>query len=147
MFQAIRFSKDEFSEQTLIQNNLKIINDEVRIFYAHSKSLLPVFWRGENKLVIWGNKSFSKLPRTGFCNIESLQAGKWQWLKPVPITIPASSAMVNGTWFQVREGIQGIMLQSETEKYHAYILTTPATHYFKTMTGADRMPLLINQLI
>lgn len=147
MFQAIRFQKSEFPEEIINKQNLKVINNEIRIHFANYKAILPIFWRGNNRLVHWGNKAISKLPRTGFCNIESLKAGKWNWLNPVPVPILASSAMVNGTWFQIKEGIQGILLESPTRSQHVYILTTPSTHYFKTMTGADRMPVLINQLI
>lgn len=147
MCQAIRFSKNEFPEETLQKHHLQIIADELRIYYASSNAWLPILLHGENRLVKWGNTKNFKLPKTGFCKKESLEAGKWQWLNPVPIAILASSALVNGIWFQVRQGIQGVLLTSESGTQHGYIVTQPATHYFKTMTGAERMPVLINQIL
>ena len=147
MCQAIRFIKDEFSPEILQQHSFEIQGDEVRIHFAHQKAYLPILYNGQNQLVLWGNKTNLNIPRTGFCKIESFQNGKWLWLHPVPVHIIASSALMNGVWFQVKEGIQGLLLKNSPGPAHCYILTQPATHYFKTMTGAERMPVLINQIL
>lgn len=147
MCQAIRYNQHEFPEEMLKQHQLRCIDNEVRVYYAHKKALLPVLLNGENQLIKWGNKENFKIPKTGFCKKESLEAGKWRWLHPIPVTIPASAGLMNGIWFQIREGIQGIIIKNEQGGEHCYIVTQPATHYFKTMTGAERMPVLINQIV
>ena len=147
MCQAIRFMKDEFSAVVLQNHHLEVNGDEVRIYFTKPGALLPVLLNGQNQLIPWGNQANLKIPRTGFCKTESFTAGKWTWLHPKPVTIIASSALVNGVWFQVKQGIQGLLLNSELDTQHCYMLTQPATHYFKTMTGADRMPILLNQVL
>ncbi len=147
MCQAIRFMKDEFSNEVLQKHHLEVSGDEVRIYFAKQGALLPVLMNGQNQLVGWGNKENLKIPKTGFCKIESFETGKWAWLHPIPVNIIASSALVNGVWFQVKQGIQGLIIKSELGTRHCYMLTQPSTHYFKTMTGAERMPLLVNQVL
>lgn len=164
--QAIRFNKNEFPEEVLNKYKLQIIGDEIRIYFAAKNPLLPVIYNGQNQFVNWGYKpgqmSLTKnpqisdsqtgrskitLPKTGFCKIESFEAGKWQWLHPELVTIIASSGLSEGVWFQVRQGIQGVLLESKIGTRHCYVLTRPSTHYFRTMTGAGRMPVLINQIL
>ena len=147
MCQAIRFMKDEFSDEVLQKYHLEVSGNEVRVYCTKKDSLLPVFLNGQNQLVKWGSKENLKIPRTGFCKIESFDAGKWLWLHPLPVTIIASSALVNGVWFQVKQGIRGLFLTSERGTEHCYMLTQPSTHYFRTMTGAERMPVLLNQIL
>lgn len=147
MCQAIRFMKNEYPAEVLEKHQFEISVDEVRIHFAKKDAFLPVLLNGQNQLIKWGNKENLKIPRTGFCKIESYQAGKWQWLNPNPVTIIASSALVNGAWFQVKQGIQGLLLNSELGTQHCYMLTQPSTHYFRTMTGAERMPVLVNQVL
>lgn len=147
MTQAIRFIKDEFSAEQLAMHNLAITGDEVRVYFAKPHAVLPIFLNGRNILLPWGNRENPSLPRTGFCKLESLQAGKWQWLKPEPVNILASSALTNGVWFQVKQGIQGLIIKNPAGHELCYMLTQTSTHYFRTMTGAERMPVLTNQVL
>lgn len=147
MCQAIRFMKNEFSDDILQKYHLEVREDEVRSYFAKKNAYLPVLLNGQNQLIRWGSKENIKIPRTGFCKIESFKAGKWQWLHPTPATIIASSALVNGIWFQVKQGIQGLIVESQYGTRHCYILTQPSTHYFRTMTGSERMPVLIHQVL
>lgn len=147
MCTAVRFSRFEFADEALENSGLKLSGDEVRVAFNDKITFLPVVYSGSNQLFVWGNKDKSKkLPRTGFCRFESLESGKWQWLNPVNVKILAATALVNGVWFQVREGIDGVIVEYSGLKA-CYILTKPSTHYFKIMTGSDRMPVLINQII
>ena len=46
---------------------------------------LPVIADGRMRLLQWGNRGGkTKLPKTGWCRLESLKAGKWRWLSPRP---------------------------------------------------------------
>ena len=47
-----------------------------------------------------------------------------------------------GVWYQVKEGIKCVVVQN-----HVYMLTEPATHYYRIMTRSNRMPILIGQTI
>lgn len=145
--QALRFDKNEFPEEVLKRHRLQSIGDEVRIYFAKPDAVLPVLLNGEPRFILWGNRRKLDIPRTGFCKRESFEARKWLWFKPKPVTIIASAALVNGVWFQVRQGIQGLLLVSKDGDTHGYIMTQPSTHYFRTMTGSERMPILINQIV
>lgn len=148
MCTSIRFGKFEIPEENILAHGLKFFGDEVRVNFRDANAFLPVVSNGNNLLIEWGSKDQnSHLPRTGFCKNESLTAGKWQWLNPCPVTILAGFGLINGVWFQVRQGIRGVNLKDEKGNFHVYILTMPSTHYFKTMTGSLRMPVLIDQIL
>ena len=61
---------------------------------------LPVVHDGQLVIYEWGNRGNkeSKLPRTGWCRNESLEAGKWRWLSPEPVEIPADFGLEKGVW-------------------------------------------------
>lgn len=143
----IRFSCFEFTDEQLKELQGFRTGDEIRMNVNHPQALLPIEHNGENRLVPWGNKTNPKLPRTGYCKEESLQSGKWRWLQPEPVKILAAFGQTNGVWYQVRQGIQGILIYDEDEQPHCFMLTQPSTHYFKIMTGKERMPILMGQVL
>ena len=145
--QAIRFPCFEFTDDALAPLAPLRSGNEMRFFFKRPGALLPIHHQGENRLVAWGNKKLAALPRTGFCKIESIEAGKWKWLIPLPVRIIASAGWAKGTWFQVRQGIRGMLVHDQDGHPHCYVVTQPATHYFKIMTGADRMPMLLDQIL
>lgn len=109
---------------------------------------LPVNHDGQLVIREWGNRSGKgKLPKTGCCRQESLVAGKWKWLSPQPVEIPANFGLEKGIWFQVTEGMQGILVRDESQREHVYMLTEAASHYYEVMTRHNRMPVLIGQTI
>lgn len=145
---AIRFNRKEFSDRELEPLSHLISGDEVRMYWANKHAQLPIHIYGDNRLVEWGSKDpGSRLPKTGFCKVESLEAGKWRHLNPQPIEVLSSFALSNGVWFQVRKAMRGILIYDEKEHPHAYIVTQASTHYFNIMTGADRMPILLDQIL
>ncbi len=143
---AIRFDIKECSEEQLHRIAHLCKGDEVRIYQKSRLPLLPIEQNGETQLLPWGSQK-GELPKTGLCRIEALQQGKWRQLNPVEVPIPASSALCNGVWFHVQRAIQGILVYDEEEQPHVYMLTQPSTHYFRTMTGAERMPVLLGQTL
>jgi len=144
---AVRFSRFEFSDEELNASGLDISGDEVRISFYSKGAVLPVHFHGKNVLMPWGNRTLKEIPRTGGCKIESLKAGKWQWLRPREAYILASCALVGGVWFQVRQGIEAVVVRDKAGVDHCYPLIRPSTHYFKIMTGSELMPALINQIL
>lgn len=144
----IRFSCMDFPDSVLEPLAAQRSNGEILMHVNKAGAQLPVELHGDYKLVHWGSKSpESRLPRTGFCKKESLDTGKWQWLRPEPVRVVAVAGWSNGVWYQVRLGMQGVLIYDENEEPHCYIVTQPATHYFKIMTGAERMPLLVRQVL
>ncbi|QDT67909.1 hypothetical protein MalM25_08180 [Planctomycetes bacterium MalM25] len=110
---------------------------------------LPVEWDGQTQILEWGNRGNkeSRLPRSGWCRQESLDAGKWRWLKPEPVVIPADFGLEKGVWFAIDEGIRGIVVRDEQQRPHVYMLTTEASVYYRNMTRHERMPVLVGQVI
>jgi hypothetical protein len=113
--------------------------------------LLPVRFDTEMTILEWGNarRTSSKLPKTSWCRKESLDAGKWKWLDPQPVVIPANfgKEQRTGAWFLITEGMEGVSIRDENGKQHVYMLTTEATHYYKTMTRHDREPVFLGEQI
>ena len=121
---------------------------EFRFLYRDPRPLLPA-WHGEHLCILtWGNRSRrSQLPRTGWVRLEDLEAGHWSQMRPEVVDIPASFGLDKGVWFQVREGIRGILVLDEQNQPHIYMLTEPASHYYNVMTRHDRMPVFIGSRI
>lgn len=110
---------------------------------------LPVEWDGQVVILEWGNRGnkASRLPRTGWCREESLKAGKWRWLEPEPVVIPANFGLEKGVWFLINEGVRGVVVHDEQRRPHVYMLTTHASTHYQNMTRHDRMPVLVDQVI
>ncbi|MCA9241579.1 MAG: hypothetical protein KDA37_15320 [Planctomycetales bacterium] len=123
--------------------------EELHFMFPDPVVQLPVEWDGQTTILEWGNRGNkeSRLPRTGWCREESLKAGKWRWLRPEPVVIPADFGLEKGVWFLINEGIQGVVVRDEQQRPHVYMLTTQASTYYQNMTRHDRMPVLVDQVI
>jgi len=66
-----------------------------------------------------------------------------KWLSPEKVIIPADFGLKKSVWFQVNEGMEGVV-RDEQERPHVYMLTQPAS---QTMTRHERMPLLVGKEI
>ena len=124
-------------------------DDEIQFHFNAPKALLPVQHGNRLDICEWGNRDnkMSRLPRTGWANIESVESGKWKYMKPEEVIIPASIGFDKGIWFQITEGIKGIMVKDEAGKPHLYMLTQAASHYYKVMTRNDREPIFVGEQI
>ena len=119
---------------------------EVWFLLQDQPPFLPVFWEGQMQLMPWG-RTGPKRSRLWQCPREELEAGMWSSREPEPVQIPADFARDNGVWFDVREGLEGIVVQGTTGPV-VYILTQPASHYYEVMCShSDRMPCLIGQWV
>ncbi len=79
------------------------------------------------------------------CLREDLEAEKWSQWQPEPVQIPADFARESGMWFDIREGIEGVVIQGKAGS-EVYLLTQPASHYYEVMCShSEVMPCLIGQ--
>ena len=133
-------------DRVVIRNNCP--DREIRFLYRDPRPLIPA-WHGEQLGVFpWGNRDRrSKLPRTGWVRLESLEAGHWSHRQPEAVEIPATLGLEKGVWFKIREGIRGILVRDECERPHVYMLTETASHYYSVMTRAKRMPVFVGERI
>jgi len=116
---------------------------EIRFVYRDRRRLLPVWAGGELHIWPWGPGAESRLPQNGWCHQESLEAGRWSWMEPQPVEIPTSYALQNGVWYQLIGGVRGILVYDSQGFPHVYVLTQPASHYYKVMTRSERMPVFL----
>ncbi len=107
--------------------------------------VLPALVEGHMRLFDWGNRDEAlKLPRTGWVRMESLEAGKWNYLHPLEVLIPAFQGVEKKVWFGIDHGIRGYLVRRDGIE-RIYMLTVPPTPEYRTLTSHDRMPALIDQ--
>jgi hypothetical protein len=142
---------EEYGLTTRMRRRADDAEDEIVFDFADrgNEPQLPVFHDGQVLVCEWGNRGGKtpKLPKTGWCKKESLEAGKWRWLSPERVVIPAQYGLEKGIWFNITEGIEGIVVCDQSERPHVYMMTQPASTYFQNMTRHDRMPVLLGEQI
>jgi hypothetical protein len=74
-------------------------------------------------------------------------AGKWVGVRPVPVEVPANYALMNGVWFKVTRGLRGLAVLTPAGEPVVYLVCEPATRYYRVMTRAEWMPVLIGEVI
>jgi hypothetical protein len=148
---GVRFTYDEKLEPMLAETFSSEQLEQARA----SGVVTSVFWQGrpvlpaivddELRLYDWGNRDDTlKLPKTGWVRIESLEAGKWKYLRPREIIIPAFEGVEKKVWFGIDHGIRGFLVRRDGQE-RVYMLTLPPTPEYRELTGHDRMPALIEQ--
>ena len=113
----------------------------LEIFFWDARPFLPVLEEGKVHLYDWGNREKDlKLPKTGWAMQESLRDGRWDWLSPKLVLIPAFMGSEKKKWFLTPEGIKAIKV-----RYHnitrVYMITSKASQEYLRFTGHDRMPM------
>jgi hypothetical protein len=148
---GVRFKYDEKIESALAeiytaeQLNLARTSRIVESVFWQAHPVLPALVDGDLRVFDWGNRDETlKLPKTGWVRAESLEAGKWNYLKPKPVVIPAFQGVEKKVWFGIDHGIQGFLVHRGDEQ-RVYMLTLPPTQEYRALTGHDRMPALIDQ--
>jgi hypothetical protein len=77
-----------------------------------------------------------------------IEKGGWRGVDAVPVDIPTSYALDGrGVWYLVEPGIRGLLVPDERRIAVAYVICEPASHYYHTMTGSRRMPVVIGRRI
>ena len=56
--------------------------------------------------------------------------------------MPATLGLDGKVWFAILQGVRGLLVKDETGLLRVFLLTEPASHYYKVMTRADWMPCL-----
>lgn len=151
MCAGIAIAKDSVSDWLLETLQERVATREgvaeLRFHYRDRAPLLPVWRESEFLILPWGNRDDkqSRLPKTGWARTESVEAGKWQYLRPEAVEIPALFGLERGVWFHIPEGLKGILVHDEARRPHVYLLTQSASHYYQVMTRHDRMPVFVGE--
>ncbi|QDU08143.1 hypothetical protein V202x_15070 [Gimesia aquarii] len=56
-------------------------------------------------------------------------------------------AIERGVWYQVSQGIRGIVVGDQNENPYVYLLLEPASHYYQVMTGYHLEPVFWGEQI
>ncbi|QDV36354.1 hypothetical protein [Tautonia plasticadhaerens] len=123
---------------------------EYRFLFRDRRPCLPIWRDGRLQVARWGNSrgQSRRLPRTGWTWQQTVKDGGWRDSGAIPVEIPASYGLERrGVWYLIETGIRGLLVPDERGWAVAYMLCEPASHYYRIMTGAERMPVLIDQRI
>jgi hypothetical protein len=120
---------------------------EVQFLFRDYRPLLPVWHEGYLRLVSWGNRrrQSRQLPCTGWTWLTTVEAGGWSNFNAEAVDIPASMGMENGVWYQIRQGIRGLLVYDERGEARVYMICEPASYYYRVMTRSHWMPVLIGE--
>jgi len=148
---GVRFKYDERLEPVLteVYTSEQLAQAQatgsVQSVFWQPRPVLPVLIGDELRLLDWGNRDNAlNLPKTGWVRVESLEAGKWNYLRPREVVIPVFQGVEKKVWFEIDHGIRGYIVQRDGNE-RVYMLTLPPTPQYRSLTGHDRMPALIDQ--
>jgi hypothetical protein len=121
------------------------------LYWQKSEPVLPVVPGGDDReaarqdILRWGNRDKkAPFPQTGWARKDSLEAGKWDYLRPEPVLIPVTHGVEKGKWFEIKNGIQGVVLH-RGEENRVYMITDDASPEYVEVTHHGRMPVLQDQ--
>jgi hypothetical protein len=122
---------------------------EVRFLFADRQRLLPVWLDGQLLVVSWGNRrgESKSLPQTGWTRQTSIESGAWGEQELHTVVIPATLGLDRGVWYCIRQGVRGVVVHDEASRPRVYVVCEPASHYYRTMTRSDWMPILVGERI
>ena len=121
---------------------------EILFEQRHRLPLIPVFYQGEIHVLPWGNRRRDvKVPLAWSCDVATLESGAWSQYAPDPVEILATFGFEKGVWYQVPEGIRGLVIHDQRDQPYVYLLLEPASHYYQVMTGYDREPVFVGEQI
>jgi hypothetical protein len=155
MCTAVALASSELPDEMVVTHDLGVRihtrggEKEVRFYWRAAPALLPVWWNGSLKIVKWGNweRAERKLPPTGWTWQTTVEAGRWSALEPEPVEILATYGLVNGVWFRVKQGMRGLLVRTRIGEPVVYMICEPSTRYYRVMTRAEWMPVLIGEVI
>ncbi|QDU10184.1 hypothetical protein [Gimesia aquarii] len=143
---------DEFIKQYNLEERFfqrsERAQKEILFMQRHRLPLLPVFYQGAVHVMRWGNRRRDiKVPLAWNCDMATLESGAWTQYAPEPIEILATFGFEKGVWYQVPEGIRGVVIHDQHNEPYVYLLLQPSSHYYQVMTGYDREPVFIGEQI
>lgn len=108
---------------------------KVRTFFPNPSAQLPVRTRsGGVELLTWGRRKRQpgQLPLGGWARLESIQEGRWDKWRPIPVKLLVDEFMekdLEGVshWFMVTQGkwIQGLVANWDSERRVYVVTITP----------------------
>jgi hypothetical protein len=63
------------------------------------------------------------------------------------VEIPASYGLTNGVWYKVKQGMRGLVVKDRRGEPVVFMLSEPSTRYYRVMTRAEWMPVLVDEVI
>ncbi len=123
-----------------------------KIYFPIPYAQIPILsGDGDIRMVQWGKRKGEDeefdVPQTGWARIESLVAHKWDKYHPSRVRIPALSWMEkdparDSHWFDLQpdQYLLGVKIEVP-EKAFVYVVTKPATEWFKPIH--DREPMVV----
>lgn len=154
---AVAVYRSKLSKQAILdhglsdrlQNHAPDAVDEMQFHYRHHNPVLPVLSQGRLQIIEWGNRDRTdiRIPKTGWCRHESLFKGKWDEFSPEHVIIPAAYALDDGGWFKIMQGIEAVLINDELGDPHVYMVTEPASNWYKAIMLNARMPRLVGQML
>lgn len=73
-----------------------INNETVRVYFPNPQAQLPILMKDGNiSLLPWGRRKEQegKLPLGGWARLDSINAGKWEYVQPTPVKIAVDAFM------------------------------------------------------
>ena len=68
-------------------------------------------------------------------------------LAPEPVEVPATYGYSTGVWFRVKQDLHGLLVCTRAGEPVVYLVCEPSTRYYRAMTRAAWMPVLIGEVI
>lgn len=124
--------------------------------YTSKDSTIPVVQsNGDTQMVRWGRDK--KEPGQSFAHhcarIESINAGKWSWLKPKAVNLDIEEFADWGSdnqvhWHVVPEqhSLRGALVQ-DGNILRVYIVTEPVIESMKQYSKGDRWPRIVSDVV
>jgi len=122
--------------------------ETVRVYFPNPQAKLPILMRDGNiSLMPWGRRKEQEgnLPLGGWARLDSIEAGKWEYVHPRPVKIIVDAFMEkdhnkDSHWFTLEEGqfIQGLVAHYNNEQ-RIYVVTVEPDPLTKQMIH-DRWP-------
>lgn len=127
---------------------------EYQFLWLAKECALPI-WTGDVhrggqlRIVRWGcGRGESRwLPCIPTTQLSTVEDGTWKPFNPRQVDIPASLVLDSGVWVALREGIRGLMVTDERGMDRVYVIVEPSSYYYRVMTRANWMPVLIGERI
>ena len=58
-----------------------------------------------------------------------------------------SFGLMNGVWYKVKQGMRGLVVRDRKGGAVVFMLSEPSTRYYRVMTRAEWMPVLVDEVI
>ena len=130
--------------------NYTIEGKKVNIYFPNPEAKLPILMKdGGIGLYSWGRRKeqAGRLPLGGWARLESIKAGKWDYMQTRPVKIPVNMFMEKdhnkeSCWFDMEEGtyLQGLFASLNDES-RIYVVTVEPDEITKQIH--DRWPRII----